>query len=100
MPLSTRKFTDIRNTFAADLASLEDRVGSRWAAHHTSLPEHLYHYTTTAGFLGIIRSERVWATHTSFLNDKSEIEYGAQLMNEVLDATSPQDAEENELLGR
>jgi hypothetical protein len=32
----------------------------------------LYHYTDAAGLLGIISSNRLWATDASFLNDPSE----------------------------
>lgn len=36
----------------------------------------LYHYTSQNGFLGIIQSSCVWATHTRFLNDSSEFLHG------------------------
>ena len=35
--------------------------------------ETLYHYTTWAGLLGILRTQTLWATHYKFLNDYSEI---------------------------
>ena len=35
-------------------------------------PEVLYHYTTQAGLIGIIRGAEIWATHTQYLNDRRE----------------------------
>jgi hypothetical protein len=32
----------------------------------------LYHYTTQAGLLGIIKEREIWATHTQHLNDQRE----------------------------
>jgi hypothetical protein len=32
----------------------------------------LYHYTSDAGFRGIIESDRIWATDIRFLNDYTE----------------------------
>ncbi len=37
--------------------------------------KRLYHYTTSAGLLGILENKSLWATHYSFLNDASEIKY-------------------------
>lgn len=39
-------------------------------------PESLWHYTDGAGLMGILESEKLWATSTRFLNDVNEIEYG------------------------
>lgn len=47
-------------------------------------PEVLYHYTGTAGLVGIITSGEIWATHVSFLNDRSEMVYARDLIAEVL----------------
>src|SRR5690349_15623656 len=33
----------------------------------------LFHYTTVEGFIGICRSNSLWATHWSDLNDRSEL---------------------------
>lgn len=35
--------------------------------------DELMHYTSAAGLSGILRSQCLWATHSSFLNDASEI---------------------------
>jgi hypothetical protein len=34
----------------------------------------IMHYTSAAGLTGIIRSQSLWATHSAFLNDSTEIE--------------------------
>jgi hypothetical protein len=33
----------------------------------------LFHYTTAAGLSGILESNSLWATHSSFVNDAEEI---------------------------
>lgn len=35
--------------------------------------EHLYHYTTQEGLLGILENNSLWATHYKFLSDYSEM---------------------------
>lgn len=42
------------------------------------IPALLSHYTTLAGFIGIIESNRLWASNASFLNDKMELLHGLQ----------------------
>jgi hypothetical protein len=37
-----------------------------------SADDLLYHYTSEAGLQGIIKSDRIWATHIRFLNDYTE----------------------------
>lgn len=39
--------------------------------------DFLYHYTTTAGLIGILTSGRMWLTNAGFLNDAEELTYGA-----------------------
>lgn len=36
----------------------------------------LYHYTNSSGLLGILESQKLWATEASYLNDSNEVEYG------------------------
>lgn len=47
------------------------------------VPKTLYHYTDAAGLLGIVMSGTVWATHSAYLNDASEFQYGVALMEKV-----------------
>lgn len=39
----------------------------------TPLPDRLYHYTSSAGLMGILKTSKIWATKIHFLNDKSEL---------------------------
>jgi hypothetical protein len=50
----------------------------------TGLRKPLYHYTDTAGLLGILRSGNVWATHSKYLNDASEFQFAVGLLQEVV----------------
>lgn len=40
----------------------------------------LYHYTTQAGLLGIIRSKEIWLTHTQYLNDTREYRNAVEIL--------------------
>jgi Protein of unknown function (DUF2971) len=46
-------------------------------------PETIFHYTTAAGVLGIVKSNRLWASDVLYMNDSTEVEYGRQLIIEV-----------------
>ena len=37
-------------------------------------PDRLFHYTDAAGLVGVLKSKCFWATETSYLNDKREID--------------------------
>ena len=39
--------------------------------------DFLYHYTTTAGLIGILTSQNIWLTNAGFLNDSEELAHGA-----------------------
>lgn len=47
------------------------------------LPSAVYHYTDTAGLLGILDSGVLWATHYRYLNDSSELRYVFDLSAQV-----------------
>lgn len=47
-------------------------------------PTHVHHYTTAAGLLGILHSERIWATSARYVNDASELLYGRDVVCDVL----------------
>jgi hypothetical protein len=40
----------------------------------------LYHYTTQAGLLGIIKNNEIWATHTQYLNDAREYRHAIDVV--------------------
>jgi hypothetical protein len=47
-------------------------------------PSILYHYTSQQGLLAIINSKTIWATNIYYLNDSSEYEYAAKLIQDVI----------------
>jgi hypothetical protein len=47
-------------------------------------PAILYHYTTSAGLLGIIESKSLWASDAEFLNDAQELRFGRERLYEAL----------------
>lgn len=51
---------------------------------HRNLPKTLFHYTNSAGMMGIIKSGRLWATNYRYLNDYSEIDYGMKLFEKIV----------------
>lgn len=53
--------------------------------------EELYHYTTTASLLGMLKdcsrekpNLTMWATHCNYLNDSSEFRFGRNICNKVI----------------
>src|SRR6266851_3061520 len=44
----------------------------------------LYHYTGQRGLLGIIGGKQIWATHTSYLNDRREFMHAVDLVYEEI----------------
>jgi Protein of unknown function (DUF2971) len=65
-----------------------------------SPPDILWHYTNAAGFLGIFRSGRLWATNTDYLNDASEMRYARHLVLRGVNSvrSSAENREEHEML--
>jgi hypothetical protein len=45
----------------------------------------LYHYTTQAGLLGIIKDKQIWATHTQYLNDAREYLHALGVLTAEID---------------
>lgn len=46
-------------------------------------PTTLYHYSNAPGLHGIIISKTLWATHRYFLNDRTEITYTQELVEQI-----------------
>jgi hypothetical protein len=42
------------------------------------------HYTTQAGLMGIIGSQKIWATNIKFLNDEGECQHAIDLIKEIV----------------
>jgi len=60
-----------------------------WLAKHELPTEfQLYHYTTLDGMQGIVRDRALWFGHASSLNDPLEIQYGQNIIAEVMNDAS------------
>lgn len=44
----------------------------------------LYHYTTPVGLKGILETQKIWGTESSYLNDAQEIKYGVGFVTNYL----------------
>jgi hypothetical protein len=51
-------------------------------------PDTIFHYTTADGLLGIVKSNRLWASDVLYMNDSTEVEYGRNLIIEVAAAVA------------
>lgn len=47
-------------------------------------PDFLYHYTSGQGLHGILSTGSMWGTNHSFMNDRSEFEYGLNLLRTAI----------------
>lgn len=63
-----------------------------WSNRSTTLPI-IYHYTSLAGFMGIIESGEIWLSDPDFLNDKYEFRYGIELAKKVYLEIAQRDGE-------
>jgi hypothetical protein len=71
---------------------LAKKLWDAWAAKHRGGPAILYHYTAADGLLGMLQSHQIWATNVRFMNDRSELDYGINLVYRVF--------EEDEFVGK
>lgn len=64
------------------------------------VPETLYHYTSQAGLLGIIKNDEIWMTHTQYLNDTQEFHHAIELIQSevILKLERPSDTEVKAIL--
>jgi hypothetical protein len=62
------------------------KLTREWLALHARRPPVLYHYTNAAGLVGMLQSQRLWATNSRFMNDPTEVEYAANMIREALKA--------------
>jgi len=51
-------------------------------------PEIVYHYTSFAGFKGIVEGKSIWATDIRFLNDVKEFNHGLDLAEKIVEDAS------------
>ena len=47
-------------------------------------PKTLYHYTNSAGLLGIVQNCEIWCTHTQYLNDVTEFRHALTLFEDEI----------------
>jgi hypothetical protein len=82
----------LMSSMSGVLAGLEPQrhlmVGEMIAKKEGVPPRKLYHYTSVAGVVGIIRSNHLWGTEAKALNDSTELTYGAGLLANELYALS------------
>lgn len=52
--------------------------------HPTPAPRTLYHYTSTAALISIVRNNELWLSDATFLNDRVEIQHGRAIACEGL----------------
>lgn len=57
-------------------------VESLWSQVPTAT---LYHYTSTAGLVGIVETKRLWASSIQSLNDTAEFKHAIALVDHILD---------------
>lgn len=55
-----------------------------WLQQQQNVPRRLYHYTTLSGVRGITSSSMIWASDVRFMNDASELNYAAKLIDDVI----------------
>jgi len=69
-----------------DLDTVTQRLTEQWSSLHRKRPRYLYHYTNAQGVLGILQSNRIWATNSRFMNDPTEIAYATRLVREIMES--------------
>ena len=47
-------------------------------------PDYVYHYTSIASFMSIMKNNELWFSHASFLNDPLEISFGLDVITNIL----------------
>lgn len=95
MSLNFKALNSILDGRSAEIAKSRDGL-------QTEIPQLLFHYTNTAGMRGILDSSRLWATNYRFLNDASEVAYGVNLFESLIQErlTMPQNDVVSEFLSR
>jgi DUF2971 family protein len=52
----------------------------------TATPGSLFHYTSAAGLIGIVRDQVLWSTHANYLNDTAELTILSKLLTPQISA--------------
>ena len=81
-------FLETMQKISAVTAGIESRreeiVQDLIAAKAKRLPSKFFHYTSFQGISGMLQSNNLWATDFRFLNDATELIYGARILLEEL----------------
>jgi Protein of unknown function (DUF2971) len=73
------------NELDAIIKKRQDECRANWLSKSNYPPaDKLFHYTNADGLLGILRDKVIWGTETTHLNDRSELEYGIELIKHQL----------------
>lgn len=64
--------------------SLRERLDATTEKLRSPVPRTLYHYTSAAGFNGIIQFAELWASNARYLNDSAEIRLGIRHVKSIL----------------
>jgi hypothetical protein len=70
---------------AAVKTDLEHFYVDLWKDHMRDEPHHLFHYTSSEGLLGIVRSRKLYLSDMLASTDQSEIRHGINLVRDVLE---------------
>jgi len=68
-----------------NFVKLSDQLLEDWYQHQQPIPRMLYHYTNSAGLLGILNSGTIWASDLAYLNDASEMQYAVTMVSDIYD---------------
>ncbi len=75
------------------LDSIAVHIIDSWLSKTTERP--LYHYTSQAGFVGIVQTKTIWATKLQYLSDAAEFAYAIDLFRSELLALREETRSEN-----
>src|ERR1019366_1397698 len=84
--------TPLRSKCTDGATRVTDARGTAWLdtsmqpglTESQTMSNTLFHYTTAAGLLGILRSSSLWATDLHFLNDAQEAIYAQEWVTDAV----------------
>jgi hypothetical protein len=82
------------------MSELEKLLLREWFLPASSRSQVIYHYTTAAGLIGILKSNSIRGSNAAFLNDTSEILYGGAVCKAVIESMATDVDADRELLDR
>lgn len=69
------------------LEPARERWVNDWRTWH-SVPPYLFHYTTGGGLLGMLKTQKLWASDAACLNDSTELGYAADVIASVMQSSN------------